>query len=366
MDATQDLILGVLGTQWERTRPGGLESYIESIKRSGFTGRKVMLNWDIHPTTRLALSNAGFELVNLPNPSDPFFTARMRVCWEYLRDHHEEFRYIFWLDVKDLVLQSNPSIWMEENIGDAKLIASTECVPIQCEETNKLWAQSILGEDKYQEIKNEEVINGGTWAGTSEVMTEVFHQVSLGCSAYTGGFPPCQININYVMRQSPFKEILRIPRWSESFAACLHPMWSPWRVPCSQFLRDIPPVFSPITGLLHPGIGHNPANQSVEFNPVWGRSRPLQFVSASLGPLSGVECVPSPNNQPFCIVHGYDRDWDMKEIFEYKYRNGGFSLAQYKAQQRVTEQPRRLRRQHVESVASSGNVSQASRIFRRN
>jgi hypothetical protein len=366
MDATQDVILGVLGTQWERTRPGGLESYIESIKRSGFTGRKVMLNWDIHPTTRVALSNAGFELVDLPSPREAFFHARMRVCWEYLRDRHQEFRYIFWLDVKDLVLQSNPSTWMEQNIGDAKLIASTECVVIQCEETNKLWAQSILGEEKYQELKNEEVINGGTWAGTSEVMAEVFHQVHLGCSTYTGGHPPCQIWINYVMRQTPFKEVLRIPRWSDSFAACLHPMWSPWRVPCSPFLKDAPPVFDPNTGLLHPGTGHNAGNNSIEFNPVWGQSRPLRLIPASTGPLQGIECVPSPGNKPFCIVHGYDRDWDMKEIFEYKYRNSGFNLSQYKAQQHVPEQPRRLRRPHVENIASNSHVSQASRIFQRN
>src|ERR1700676_2200490 len=106
MNSTQDLILGVLGTQWERSRPGGVEAYLESIKRVGFVGRKVMIVWDIHPTTRSALLSHDFELVDLPTPNDPFFHARMRVCWEYLKNHYKEFRYIFWLDVKDLVLQS--------------------------------------------------------------------------------------------------------------------------------------------------------------------------------------------------------------------------------------------------------------------
>jgi hypothetical protein len=366
MDATQDVILGVLGTQWERTRPGGLESYLESIKRSGFTGRKVMIVWDIHPSTRLALSSAGFELVDVPATREAFFHARMRVCWEYLKEHSKEFRYIFWLDIKDLVIQSNPSVWMENNIGDAKLIGSTECVAIKHEETNKLWAQSILGEEKYQEIKDEEVINGGTWAGESEVMTEVFHQVHLGCQAYTGGHPPCQIWINYVMRQSPFKEVLRIPRWSENFAACLHPMWSPWRVPCRPYLKDRPPVLSLRTGLLHPGTVIDTANQLIEFNPAWGRSRKLVTISAMYGNMAGVECVPSPSNSPFCIVHGYDRDWDMKEVFEYKYRTDSFSLSQYRLQQSIPEHARGLRRPHVESTDSNYKLSQAPRVFKRN
>ena len=127
-----------------------------------------MLVWDIHPHTRELLVRADFELVDLPTPSEPFFKARMRVCDEYLQERNKEFRYIFWLDIKDLVIQSDPSVWMESNIGSAKIIASTECVTIEQEETNQLWARTILGEEKYQEIKDCEVINGGTWAGESE------------------------------------------------------------------------------------------------------------------------------------------------------------------------------------------------------
>jgi hypothetical protein len=371
MNSTQDVILGVLGTQWERTRKPGVEVYLESINRSGFRGRKVMLCWDIHPETRVALFRYGFEVIDLPSPPDSFFHARMRVCWEYLRDHHQEFRYIFWLDVKDLVLQSNPSDWMERNIGSAKLIASTECVTIEQEETNQLWARNILGEDKYQAIKNEEVINGGTWAGESETMTEVFHQVHLGCQTYGGGFPPCQIWINYIMRQFPFKEVLRIPRWSEGFAACLHPMWSPWRVPCRPYLRDKAPVFNINTSVLYPGTEPHPRNRSILFNDRWGMERMFQVTPTGVGPLLGVECVDSPQNSPFCIVHGYDRDWDMKEFFEFKYSTPGvdFSLERFKVDRELrTANVRgssRLRRPGVQETYSSSNVPQTPRIFRR-
>jgi hypothetical protein len=327
MDRTQDVILGVLTGQQYLFKYPGIEAYVESIRRSGFTGRKVMLSWNLNPTTRETLVKYGFEVIDLlPWPPERFFHARMRVAWEYLRDHHKEFRYVLWLDIKDLVLQTDPSIWLENHIKNYKLIGSTECVTIEQEETNQLWAKSILGEDKYQEIKNEEVINGGTWAGDSEAMTEVFHQVHLGCQTYSGGFPPCQIWINYVMRQSPFKQVLHIPRWAEGFAACLHPCWSPWRTPCWPYMRDPHPVLHLDSCVLYPGLALNPDHRMLAFNNrdnferAWIHNKGMQIIKASSGCLQGIELIDVPNNKPFSIVHGYDRDYNTREMFEFKYR----------------------------------------------
>lgn len=380
MDSTNDLILGVLGSMWERSRPQGVPAYLESIKRSGFKGRKVMLVWEIHPETRRLLLQHGFELVDLPNQPEAFFIARMHVCADYLKEHFKEFRYIFWLDVKDLVLQSDPSVWMEQRTDNRKIIASTESVNISQEETNKLWALDILGAQKYEEIKNCEVINGGTWAGESEAMYEVFHQVYLGCKTYTGGHPPCQIWINYVLH-TMFKGITYIPRWSEGFAACLHPMWSPWRMPCWSNLKDPHPVLDLEKCVLHAGTTPDQRNPMIVFNPTWGdnvmcqiSTRPLKIEPTSLS-LSGVECVENPAGKPFAIVHGYDRDWDMKYMFEFKYRAGmDFNLSAFKKwvveetkrwESMVPVRRRGLRRAGRESVIGDSIVPQKTRVFGR-
>ena len=374
MDKTQDLILGVIGGTW--VGPGaypGVEAYLESIKRSGFIGRKVMLVWGIRNETRAKLIEYGFELVDLPQPSDPFFHARMRVSYEYLKDHYQEFRYIFWLDIKDLILQSDPSVWMEQNIGEYGIVASNECVTIEQEETNKLWAQSILGEEKYQEIKDEEVINGGTWAGKADVMTEVFHQAHLGCYSYQGPYPPCQIWINYVLRQSPFKEVLHIPRWSEGFAACLHPCWSPWRTPCWPNKRDPHPVLDLNTCTLHAGTIPNSENPMIVFNNRWGSVRNVQVGSPS-HPLQGVECENNPKGKAFVIVHGYDRDYDVKSLFEFCYRfNGSFDFESFKKynEELVSQQPtsrrisKSLRRIQGEVFVGNRKQPQSGRVLKR-
>lgn len=371
MDKTQDVILGVIGGTW--VGPGqypGVEAYLVSIKRSGFAGRKVMLNWGIRPDTRQKLIEFGFELVNFPQPLDPFFHARMRTCWEYLKDHHKEFRYIFWLDIKDLILQSDPSVWMEQNIGDYGIVASNECVTIEQEETNQLWARSIVGEKEYQSIKDEEVINGGTWAGKSEIIAEVFHRTHMRCYTYQGPYPPCQAQLNYVLRQKPFKSELYIPRWSEGFAACLHPCWSPWRISCWNNKRDPHPVLDLETCTLHAGTAPDPSNPMIVFNSRWGNTGRVQITSPS-HPLEGVECVKNPEGKTFAIVHGYDRDWDVKSLFDFRYRfDGKFDLEGFKKWNEETVErlptPRRgLRRPDAQNSNRSRDLSLPPRVFKR-
>lgn len=371
VDKTNDLILGVIGGTW--VGPGsypGVEAYLVSIQRSGFTGRKVMLVWSIRPDTRQKLIEYGFELVDLPNPQDPFFHARMRVCWQYLKEHHQEFRYVYWLDIKDLVLQNNPSVWMEEKLADHAIIAATEPVPIACEETNWLWARSILGDAKAEEIKNCLVLNGGVLAGKAEAMTEVFHQTHLLCHPYGGPYPPCQISMNYVLH-TMLNDCLYTPRWSEGFAACLHPCWSPWRTPCWPNMRDPHPVLDINTCTLHAGTVPNPRNSMLLFNPHWGKNRGIQICSPA-NPLQGVELVDKPTGKPFCVVHGYDRDWDAKSLFDFRYSFGGkFTWESYKKKNdelalQLPPERRGLRRVNHEGIVGSRIVSQSPRVFRRN
>ena len=372
-DKTQDLILGVLGGPWVGLKYPGVEAYLTSTQRSGFSGRKVMIVWSIQPVVRQKLKEYGFELVernSLHSGYDGdvhrgnFFHDRMHVCRDYMRDHWKEFRYVFFLDVKDLILQSDPSIWMENNLGENCLVASNECVNISQEETNKLWAQGILGESKYQEIKDCEVINGGTWAGIAEAMAEVFHQVHTGCQTYKGTHPPCQIWINYVLH-TVFKKDLYIPRWSEGFAACLHPCWSPWRVPCWPNLKDVHPVLQLDTCTLYAGTVPDPKNQMIVFNPHWGTTQKVQFASPS-DPLKGVECVEKPKGKPFAIVHGADRDWDVKSLFDFRYRfDGKFDLKEYMLRNEALPAPRRALRRANEGTISGSELPQSRRFSRR-
>jgi hypothetical protein len=109
----------------------------------------------------------------------------------------------------------------------------------------------------------------------------------------------------------------------------------------------------------------------IVFNPHWGTTRRVQ-IEAPSHPLQGVEIAKEPQGKPFAIVHGYDRDWDVKSLFEFKYRAGveNFSLEEFKKWNeevaRHIPAPRRgLRRLVRESVASFSQLPYPGRVFKR-
>ena len=139
-----DLIIGVFAN-YGMEYPG-IEQYMVSIERSGFRGRKVLLVWNLRPEVHNMLIRFGWELIATPPPPREtktlpvnFFIHRIKVVAEYLQVNAWKYRDVFRLDIKDLVLQTNPSDWMEKNRQGAAIIASTECVTLEQEETNDRW-----------------------------------------------------------------------------------------------------------------------------------------------------------------------------------------------------------------------------------
>ena len=320
-----DCILGVFAN-YGFEYPG-IEQYMVSIARSGYQGRKVLLVWNLRPDVRNMLVRFGWELIDTPPPPKEtkklpvnFFIHRVKVVAEHLQTNFFKYRDVFWLDIKDLVLQTNPSYWMEKNRKGAAIIASTECVTLGQEETNNLWIKDVCGLEIHDWLKEEEVINGGTFAGEARLMTYVFSRVYDFIKDYDGEFPACQPAINYVMHSPGIKEQVRIPRWTEGFAACLHPMWamghpSNARDLVRPYLRDVPPALDIETRLLYAREASNPNSMSLNFCSKWGQALEFTFMPTYKS-RRGIEIIKAtPADVPFSIVHGWDRDWNMKHFF---------------------------------------------------
>jgi hypothetical protein len=109
----------------------------------------------------------------------------------------------------------------------------------------------------------------------------------------------------------------------------------------------------------------------IVFNPNWGTNRRIQIEAPSY-PLQGLECAVKPEGKVFSVVHGYDRCWDVKSLFEFRYRFGGtFDLAAYKLwnAELAALQPsarRGLRSPKREKLTGTALVQVAGRSFKRN
>lgn len=321
----RDVILGVFanyGFQYP-----GIEQYMVSIERSGFSGRKVLLVWNLRPEVRAALLSRGWELIETLPPAREtktlpvnFFIHRIKVVADYLANHGHEFNDVFWLDIKDLIVQTNPSTWMTFRRAGAGIIASTECVTLEQEETNNKWILDVCGKAVHSWLKNEEVINGGTFAGESSLMTRVFNDTFEFIRDYKGEYPACQPGLNYILRTPGIVEELRIPRWVEGFAACLHPMWAQGapshpRDLVRPYLRDIPPALDVVKQRLYPQASIDRDLMSISYVD-WHAPMDFKF-RPTYNPRTGIPLIEADaSHQPFCIVHGWDRDFAMKHFFE--------------------------------------------------
>jgi hypothetical protein len=106
----------------------------------------------------------------------------------------------------------------------------------------------------------------------------------------------------------------------------------------------------------------------IRFNDIWGIDTRMQIEPNSY-PLRGIECAEKPQGKAFSVFHGYDRNWLLKSMFEFKYREGSdFNLEEFKRwnEELTLRQPperRGLRRLSREGIAISNQLPHPGRVF---
>ena len=227
-----DVVIGAIrGHSWPQ-----ISAYANSLTRSGFTGTKLMFIYGgIQQATRDNLVRLGFQVRDWPRVPNAMCMVHDRF-WcgaDWLADHRPH-RFAIWTDVRDVVFQTNPSTWLENNIGGDKIIVGSECLLIKKEPTNRKWVVDTFGADALEELGDEPVLNAGTIAGEAEAIQKLLFAVHDGCHrvralgfAESGDKARDQVVTNAILRRSPFKEITRIPRLKEGFAAVCHAIGNP-------------------------------------------------------------------------------------------------------------------------------------------
>ena len=282
MDSMNDLVMTVVrGYDW-----APLKHYAVSLARCGFKGTKLMLVQNISELARKNLLDLGFKLVDFSvvDPLRGFGTIRFEPAAEFLRNN-KGFRYVICTDMRDVVYQSDPSVWLEQHLSPYRLLASSEGVLIKHEHYNDQWVRQAFPEDHVW-IREHEVCNSGAIAGDAEMMLAVFekiYEISLLSNENTGGFLD-QGLWNYVLRISPFKEVIRISKTDESFFTS-----------CNWFLV-------------------HDAGRSAESTYGW------MWIDKPPVMREGL-VYPVGSSEPYCIVHQYDRDDEWKAAVEQRYNS---------------------------------------------
>lgn len=273
----KDLIIGAFSNYgYDAVKP-----WIESINQTDFDGDKVLITINTSEETNQKIRDAGFTVI--PKKSDGkmmFHMERFLHLFNYLKDTKWDYRYVVTTDVRDVIFQSNPIEWLEDNaigFGDKKLVASSEAILIKNETWNKENIFKCFGETFYEYIKESEVLCVGTLAGTGYAIADLcgmLFQLSINRADWVAD----QAAYNFLMRMYPYNLDTHIARLEDGWAMNAH-----------------------VT---------NRESQYAEFGPHLLEERPI-FEDGLV--------KDAQTKRIFAIVHQYDRVRAWKKFYEEKY-----------------------------------------------
>lgn len=212
----QDLVISAISTYTFDK----IKCWVHSLERSGYKGRKVMIVHNVLDDTIKQLKDHGFEVVltsttrNKENNGYHFadnFTfqvphTRHYFYWDVLRKM-SGIRYVISTDV-DVVFQSNPSEWLENNLGDKKLNYGCEGLRYKDEAWGNENVNQCFGPVIHDYMKNKPIYNAGSMAG--EFKTFVDYSLNVWLTVQHIKHPtPDQAGVNVVLSLEPYQSITK-------------------------------------------------------------------------------------------------------------------------------------------------------------
>ena len=159
------IILGCI----TKYKPQDIMPYVESIADSGYEGKKVMMVYDVPQDTIDYLKHMGWELYG-NELQQHIILQRFRDIYKLLEQFPNE--TIIWTDVKDVIFQSDPTKWIEEN-KKGKILAFSESITMK----DDPWARVNSGTSfpmEWEWLQNKTSYCAGTIVGESEYLRDLF------------------------------------------------------------------------------------------------------------------------------------------------------------------------------------------------
>lgn len=272
----KDLIIGGF-TNYDYSQ---LKPWVESIDECGFEGDKVLI---VGSTTRQTLDKLiekKFSLVLLPEVNAPIHVSRFLLIYDFLKKHHENYRYVITTDVRDVYFQLNPTIMLNEICGknsEYKILVGSESLKYKDEPWGNQNIHETYGSYIHKEFEEKEIFNVGVIGGHAAYVKDLVLQIFI--NAINRPIPIVdQAVFNFMMHTHPWSDI--------TFKAKQQDGWA-----------------------CHAGTTVDPSKIN-SFRPNLLEPEPI-FMNGK---------VLTHSEKLFTIVHQYDRVPEWKQFIEKKYK----------------------------------------------
>ena len=181
----KDLIVGC-ATNYDWSK---LKYWVNSINASGFEGDKVLILMNCDKDTAQKITDAGFSIIAFNQDAEGNLTYQSQLMVHVERFVHiyrllkdNEYRFVITTDVKDVIFQKNPSVWLENNLTDKEdLVFASESIKYKDEPWGRENLTQCYGQGIYEDFKNNTIFNVGVLAGRGYAMRDLVLQLFLNC-----------------------------------------------------------------------------------------------------------------------------------------------------------------------------------------
>lgn len=253
--------------------PKDIEPWVESLNRSGFSGKRMMVVYDVPQETINYLKENHFDIFQ-SQLSHHLFNQRFRDTAMILENY--ECDRIIWTDIRDVVFQSNPTTWLNK-YQKKPIIACSEAVKLGDDD----WAQVCAGTSfklEWNWLQHEESYCAGSICGDKDYIIPLFHNIfRWGITGENPTQAADQPAYNILIKQQQWKDKVQFVKQEEGLAVQMG----------TTFIKK-------------------------DF-----------FGDKLMEPTPLVEedgTVTNQNGEAFTIVHQYDRNPQLKEVIHEKYK----------------------------------------------
>jgi hypothetical protein len=280
----RDVVIGAItGYNFDTIRP-----WVNSLDKSGFTGHKVVICYNIDYVTCDELTKRGYtvfgfqrneETLSLEYSKKDFSIVvdRFLHIWHFL-SKFDDIRYIVATDVKDVIFQTNPSEWLESNFTEG-ILASQESIRYCDEDWGRNNITKSFGSAIYERYKDVIIHNAGVIAGSKDHFLDLCLNIYMICHGMPGyidgGGGPDQAAYNLIINSAAYIDCTYSVESEEAWAAQLG------TVANSKYFDK---TTSPCPMVTKEGI------------------------------------VLTQSGKPFTIIHQYNRIPELRRILEEKYK----------------------------------------------
>ena len=278
----KDLIVGC-ATNYDWSK---LKYWVNSINRSGFEGDKVLILMNCDKDTVEKISDSGFSIIafNQDANGNLSYNSNMMVhverffhIYQLLKDNL--YRYVITTDVKDVVFQQNPSVWLEKNLAHSEdLVFSSESMKYKDEPWGNQNLLETFGPQIYEDFKNHTIFNVGVLAGRGYAMKDLMMNIFASCLGRP--IKICdQSTFNFLISQHPYLKTSKYTKSEDGWACQLGTTADPSKIE--------------------------------QFRPFLLEPSP-KMVGDKVATSTGIE---------YTIVHQYDRVPEWRKVIEEKYND---------------------------------------------